>query len=162
AENQSDRLPEMLADLIRHRVAVIAALGGLAPALAAKAATNKIPIVFNTGGDPVEAGLIANLNPPGSNLTGFSLIAVEGVPKRLGLLHELLPGAARFAVLVNPNSPNAEPTIKSVHAAGFAIGLQIEAYSASTNHEIDTVFSDFVRKRVDALAVSPDPLFNNR
>jgi len=162
AESQSDRLPKMLADLMRHKVAVIAALGGLAPALAAKAATNKIPIVFNTGGDPVEAGLVASLNRPGSNLTGFSFMAVEVMPKRLGLLHELLPGAARFAVLVNPNSPNAEPTIKGVDAVGSAMGLQIEAFNASTVHEIDTVFADLVRKRVDALAVSPDPLFNYR
>jgi putative ABC transport system substrate-binding protein len=162
AENQPNRLPEMIADLTHRRVTVIAALGGLAPALAAKAATTTIPIVFGTGGDPVEAGLVASLNRPGGNLTGFSFLIVELMPKRLGLLQELQPLAARFAVLVNPNSPNAEPVIKGVQAAASTIGRQVEIFNASTDREIETAFADLARKGADGLVVSPDPLFSNR
>jgi putative ABC transport system substrate-binding protein len=161
AENQTDRLPELAADLVRRRVTVIATMGGLSPALSAKAATTTIPIVFGSGGDPVEAGLVASLNRPGGNLTGISFMIVELMPKRLGLLHELLPRAIRFAVLVNPNI-NAQPSINAVQAAASSIGRQIEVVYAATNREIDTAFTVLLQKRADALLVNAAPLFNNR
>ena len=115
AENNFGRLPDLAADLVLHRVAVIAIPnGGTAPALAAKAATTTIPIVFSTGGDPVQMGLVASLNRPGGNVTGIAIMNVEIVPKRLGLLRELLPKATRIGVLVNPNNPNTQPIEKSI------------------------------------------------
>jgi putative ABC transport system substrate-binding protein len=163
AQNEFDRLPELATDLVRRRVSVIVtSAGGTAPALAAKTATTTIPIVFGTGGDPVQMGLVASLNRPGGNITGIAIMNVEIVPKRLGLLRELLPGAARFGVLVNPNNPNTEPIIKDAQAAGPALGRQIEILTAGTNREIDTVFASLAQKRVDALLVNPDPLFVNR
>ena len=155
AHNELDRLPELAADLVRRRVAVIATPGSTPAALAAKAATTTIPIVFSTGGDPVQVGLVASLNRPGGNVTGITNMNAELGAKRLGLLHELLPGAARFAVLVNPNSPNAESMITDVQAAASAIGRQIEVLTASTNREIDAAFASLVQKRADALLVSP-------
>ena len=163
AENQLDRLPQLAAELVQRRVAVIATPASTPAALAAKAATAAIPIVFGMGGDPVQAGLVASFNQPGGNVTGIISMNLELAAKQLGLLHELLPGAARFAVLVNPDNPTiAEATITDLRAAAMSIGRQIEVLSASTNHEIDTAFASLGHKRADALLVSNDPLFYSR
>jgi ABC-type uncharacterized transport system substrate-binding protein len=163
AHNDNDQLPALAADLVRRRVAVIVALFSTGAALAAKTATTTIPIVFYTAGDPVQAGLVASLSRPGANVTGVTTMAVELGAKRLGLLHELLPGAARFAVLVNPTNPAvAEPFVKEVQEAAAAIGRQIEFFITSTNSDIDAAFASLVQKRADAFLYSPDPLFNNR
>jgi putative ABC transport system substrate-binding protein len=140
---------------------VIATLGGLGPASAAKAATTTIPIVFGSGGDPVQGGLVTSLNRPGGNLTGISFLSAELVPKRLELMHQLLPRAARFAVLVNPNSPSAASNINTARAAASAIGTQIEFFDARTDREIDTAFASLVQKRADALVLAGDPIFSN-
>jgi putative ABC transport system substrate-binding protein len=161
AENQYHKLPELAADLTRRKVTVIAAMSTPA-ALAAKAATSTIPIVFITSGDPVRSGLIASLNQPGGNLTGVSEIGEELVGKRLGLLHELVPGATRIAVLVNLNSPFAECTIAEVRAAGSIIGLQIEVLTANDNQDIDTAFASLAQKQIGGLLVSMDALFLSR
>jgi putative ABC transport system substrate-binding protein len=128
AHNEVDRLPELAADLVRRRVAVIVT-SGITSVLAAKAATTTIPIVFGTGADPIQDGLVPRQNRPGGNVTGITSIGVEITPKRLGLLHEPLPRAARFAVLVNPNDANAASTITDVRAAASTIGRQIEVFS---------------------------------
>jgi putative ABC transport system substrate-binding protein len=128
----------------------------------AKAATAAIPIVFQIGGDPVRAGLVATINQPGGNVTGVTSMNLELAAKQLGLLHELLPGAARFAVLVNPNnSIISETTITDVRTAAISIGRQVEVLTASTSGQIDTAFA-LGHKRTDALLVSNDPLFNSR
>jgi putative ABC transport system substrate-binding protein len=162
AQNDSSRIPELVADLVRRRVAVIAAPGSSAVALAAKAATTTIPIVFSLGLDPVQLGLVASLSRPGGNITGVNSMSNELVAKRLGLLHELLPTATRFAVLVNPKNPTTESLKKDVEAAAAAIGPQIEFFTASTGVDIDAAFVSLVQKRVDALVVHPDNLFINR
>jgi putative tryptophan/tyrosine transport system substrate-binding protein len=162
AEDQYDRLPELAADLVRRRVAVIAAIGNIAVALAAKAVTTTIPIVFMTSGDPVRSGLVASLNRPGDNVTGVSEIGAELAGKRLELLHELVPGAARIAVLVNPKSPFAESLIADLRAAASAIGRQIEVLTASTNRDIDIAYAGLAQKQIDALLVAPDSLFISR
>jgi ABC-type uncharacterized transport system substrate-binding protein len=162
AHNELARLPELVTDLVRHRVAVIATPNSATVAVAAKAVTTTTPIVFSTGGDPVQLGLVASLNRPGGNVTGFSSLVQEDSGKQLGLLHDLLPRAARFAVLANPSSPNFEPSIKGVQAAAAAIGRQTEIFLASTNGEIDTAFESLVQKRPDALLVSPSLLYNSR
>jgi putative tryptophan/tyrosine transport system substrate-binding protein len=161
-QNDVARLPDLVVDLVRRRVAVIATLGSLPGALAAKAATATIPIVFSTGADPVQAGLVASLNRPGGNVTGIVSMNVALGAKRLGLLHELLPGAVRFAVLVNSNSPNVEVVRRDAQAAATAIGRQIEVLTASSNREIDTAFASVAQMRADALVVAPSPLFDNR
>ena len=136
AEDQYDRLPALAAELVRRRVAVIVTNGGSASAFAAKAATATIPIVFSVGEDPVRLGLVASLARPGGNLTGINLVISELTTKRLGLLRELVPGAARVAVLVNPaNTANAETTLRDVEPAARAMGLQIQIFSASTSRE---------------------------
>jgi putative ABC transport system substrate-binding protein len=161
AHSDLARLPELAADLVRRRVAVIFATGTQA-ALAAKAATTAIPIVIGTGADPVETGLVANLNRPGGNVTGFTSVSMEAGPKRLGLLHELVPGAARFAVLVNPNRPAIEHDIKGMQTAASSIGRQIEVLTARTNYEIDMVFASLAQRRADGLLIAPQALFFNR
>jgi putative ABC transport system substrate-binding protein len=162
AENQTDRLPELAAELVRRKVAVIATTGGPAVALAAKTATTTIPIVFTTAGDPVAQGLVANLNRPDANVTGVSFLVATLAAKQLGLLHELLPGAARIAVLVDPNFPITEHFVLDVRAAASAIRRQIEVLFASTSRDIDTVFAGLAQKPVDALLVGPGSLFNSR
>ena len=163
ARNANDRLPELAADLVRRRVAVIVTTGSTAAALAAKAATTTIPIVFGVAPTRSKIGLVASLNRPGGNVTGVSDIGVELGAKRLGLLHELLPGAARFAALVNPNNPCiTEPFVAEVQMAASAIGRQIEVVTASTNSEIDTAFATLVRERADAFLISPEALFVSR
>src|SRR5262249_41457400 len=163
AENQLDRLPELVAELVRHRVAVIATPADTPATLVAKAATATIPIVFEIGGDPVRAGLVASFNQPGGNVTGITSMNLELAAKQLGFLHELLPQAERFAVLVNPNNSFiAEATITDARAAAISFGRQIEVLTASTNREIDVVFASLGSKQVDALLVSNDPFFNSR
>ena len=163
AENQIDRLPELAAELVRRKVAVIAATGGVTSTFAAKAATTTIPIVFGAGEDPVRLGLVASLARPGGNLTGINFFAVELAAKRLELLRELVPGAARVAVLVNPaNATNTETTLRDVEPAARAIGLQIQVLNASTSREIDAAFATFVRERPDALFVGQDVFFVSR
>ena len=163
AENQIDRLPELAAELVRRRVAVIATTGAAAPALAAKAATSTIPIVFVVGEDPVKLGLVASLARPGGNLTGINLLNIELAAKRLELLRELVPAAARIAVLVNPsNVTNAESTLKDVPSAALAMGLHLQVLNASTSGEIDTAFDTLARERPDALFVGSDPFFASR
>jgi ABC-type uncharacterized transport system substrate-binding protein len=127
ARGQYDQLPELTADLVRRRVVAIATPDSMPAALAAKAATTTIPIVFGTGGDPIQTGLVASFNRPGGNVTGVSAMNLEVVAKRFGLMHELIPGAARFALLVNPSSPLTETTIKSVQTAASSIGRQYQS-----------------------------------
>ena len=144
------------------RVAVIATTGGATPALAAKAATTTIPIVFVVGEDPVRLGLVASLARPGGNLTGINFFNAELVAKRLELLRELVPAATRVAVLVNPaNATTTETTLRDVEAAARAIGLQIQVLNASTSREIDAAFATFARERPDALFVGGDPFFTS-
>jgi putative tryptophan/tyrosine transport system substrate-binding protein len=162
AENQLDRLPELAAELVRRQVAVIAATG-TSPALAAKAATATIPIVFIVGEDPVRLGLVASLARPGGNLTGVNLVSGELTAKRLELLREMVPGAARIVVLVNPAvATTTETTLRDVQLAGRAMGLQIQVLDASTIREIDAAFATFVRERPDAVFVGIDVFFNSR
>ena len=162
-EGQYDRLPALMADLVRRRVAVIATPGSTPAALAAKAATATIPIVFGVGEDPVKLGLVASLARPGGNATGINFFAQEVVAKRLGLLHELVPKAVRVAVLVNPaNATSAETTLRDVQEAARAIGLQIQVLNASTSREIDAAFATLARERPDALFVAADAFFASR
>ncbi len=162
-ENQLDRLPELVAELVRRRVTVIATPADTPASFAAKAATTTIPIVFEIGGDPVRAGLVASFNQPGGNVTGITSMNLELPGKLLELLHELLPGATRFAVLVNPNNSTiAEATITGARAAALSIGQQIEVLTASTSREIDMVFASPEPKQFDALLVNNDPFFNSR
>ncbi len=163
AENQMDRLPALAADLVHRQVAVIATAGGPQAALAAKAATTTIPIVFGVPEDPVRLGLVASLARPGGNATGINFINAELTAKRLELLRELVPRAARVAVLVNPNNPTStELTLRELHSAAPTMGLQIEVLNASTSREIDAAFATFERKRADALFVSQDGFFVSR
>ena len=163
ADGRYDRLSELAADLVHRRVSVIATPGTTAAALAAKAATTTIPIVFGSGDDPVKLGLVSSLARPGGNLTGINFFSIETVAKRLGLLHELVPKAARIAVLVNPaNTPIAEVMLRDIPAAARAIGLQIPVLNASTNREIDAAFATIVRDRADALFIAPDGFFTSR
>jgi putative tryptophan/tyrosine transport system substrate-binding protein len=160
ADAQYDRMPAMAAELVDRRVTVIAA-SGLIAALAAKAATATIPIVFRTGNDPVRYGLVASFNRPGSNVTGINDIGRDLAAKRIGLLHELLPGASRFAALVDPTNPATESTLAEVTAAASGIGCSIEVVTTTTSSEIDTAFASLVQKRIGALWVSTDSLFAN-
>jgi putative tryptophan/tyrosine transport system substrate-binding protein len=163
AENSMNRLPELAADLVRRQVAVIAATGGISSALAAKAATTTIPVVFIVSDDPVRMGLVASLARPGGNLTGINFFNGELTTKRLEFLHEMVAAAARVAVLVNPANPSyTEATLREVEAAARAVGLQIEVLKASTISEINAVFATFVHERPDALFVGVDPFFNSR
>ena len=156
----TEGLPELAAGLVRRQVAVIFASGPPA-ALAAKRSTQTIPIVFLSGGDPMQMGLVSSFHRPDGNVTGFYLLATELVAKRLALLHELLPGAKRVAVLVNPtNAATAEPTARDVVVAGRALSLDIQVFNASTSREIDSTFAAFSNWRPEALFVGPDPLFN--
>src|SRR5262245_9315830 len=159
AENQLDRLPELAAELVRRQVAVIAATSNNST-FAAKAATTTTPIVFLVGQDPVRLGLVASLARPGGNLTGINIFTGELSAKRLDLLREMVPGAARIAVLVNPTSgTNTETTLRDVAAAARVMGLQIQVLNASTSREIDAAFTSFVRERPDAVFVGLDVFF---
>jgi putative ABC transport system substrate-binding protein len=163
AENQLDRLPGLAADLVRKQVTVIVAHGGTAPAIAAKAATTTIPIVFTVPEDPVRLGLVDSLSRPGGNLTGVNLVIGELVPKRLELLRELVPGMSRVAALVNPANPaRAESHGKEVESAGRAMGLQIQIFNVGTSREINAAFTTLARERPDALLIGPDPFLTTR
>ena len=163
AEGRFDRLPELAAELVRREVTVMAMGGGSPATFAAKAATTTIPIVFGVGEDPVKLGLVTSLARPGGNLTGVNFFNVELAAKRLELLREVVPAAARVAVLVNPdNVANTEATMRDVGAAARAMGLQIQVLKASTSGEIEAAFADFVRERPDALLVSGDAFFASR
>jgi putative tryptophan/tyrosine transport system substrate-binding protein len=161
-ESQYDRLPALMADLVRRQVAVIATIGNVT-SLAAKAATATIPIVFGVGDDPVKLGLVASLARPGGNATGINFFVQEVVAKRLRLLHELVPRAVRVAVLVNPrNASTAESTLRGVQEAAPVIGLQTQILNASTIGEIDAAFATLARERPDALFVAGDAFFLDR
>jgi putative ABC transport system substrate-binding protein len=163
AEGHYDRLPALAVELTSRQVAVIVAMGGEPSALAAKAATQSIPIVFNSGGDPVEAGLVASLNRPGGNATGVSMLFVELGPKQLEILNELIPKLAVIAVLVNPTFVSAEKEAKDAQGAGRALGKEVHIVTASSEGEIGAAFGDLVKHRAGALMVAPDPfLFDRR
>jgi len=158
AEGQYDRLPALAADLVRRQVVVIAA-GTIPAAPAAKAATATIPIVFTTGLDPVQAGLVASLNRPGGNLTGVTALAVEVGPKGLELLHELVPTATVIALLVNPTNPSAEALSRDLQPAARALGLQLHILHASTERDFDTVFATLLQLRAGGLMIGTDGFF---
>ena len=161
AANQADRLPTLSADLVQLQVTVIVA-AGLLPALAAKAATTSIPIVFSVAADPVQFGLVASLNRPGGNLTGFNGFVGELGAKGLALLHELVPSTATIGFLESPNNPVFEVTTRDVLAAAPAIGLQVQVLKAGSDREIDAAFVSLVQARTGALLVGNDLLFNSR
>jgi putative ABC transport system substrate-binding protein len=160
AEGHYDRLPVLMADLLRRQVSVIAANTPAAPV--AKAATTTIPIVFLTAADPVAAGFVASLNRPGGNLTGVAVLNVEIGPKRLELLHELVPAATVMGLLVNPTNPNAEPQLIGLQAAARTLGLQLHVLRASTERDFDTAFATLVQLRAGGLVIGADPFFINR
>jgi putative ABC transport system substrate-binding protein len=163
AENQLDRLPALAADLVRKRVAVMFANGGTTPAIAAKAATTTIPIVFAIPEDPVSLGLVASLSRPGANLTGVNFFFGELVPKRLELLRELVPALTQVAIFVNPANPSrAEFLVREAESAGRAMGLQIQVFNTDTVREINSAFTTLASQRPDALLVTPDPFFIGR
>jgi len=162
-DGRFDRLPSLMADLVRRRVAVIATPGQTAAAQAAKAATTTIPIVFGVGEDPVKLGLVSSLARPGGNVTGINYFVQEVLAKRLGLLHELVPKAVRVTVLVNPaNAPVAEVILRDVPEAARGLGLQIRVLNASTRREIEAAFAALERDQGDALFIAPDGFFTGR
>jgi putative tryptophan/tyrosine transport system substrate-binding protein len=158
AENQADRLPGLVADLVRRRVAVIVAVG-TAEALAAKAATTIIPVVFATAADPVALGLVASLNRPGANVTGIANLNADLAPKRLQLLRELIPNAAVFGVLADPALPATPSIIADLHAAARTLGLQLVVANASTDSDLETAFATFLQQRVGAVLVSASSFY---
>jgi putative ABC transport system substrate-binding protein len=162
AEGQYDRLPSLAADLVRRRVSVIATIGGIPSALAAKSATTTIPIVFEVGVDPVEMGLIVSLSRPGGNITGVTNLNVELGPKKLELLHELIPTATIIGLLVNPANPNIEIVSKDMQVAARALDVEVDVLHASTDREIDDVFASLIRSRARSLVINPDPFFVSR
>jgi putative tryptophan/tyrosine transport system substrate-binding protein len=163
AEGQNDRLPVLAAELVHRQVTVIAAAGGTPSALAAKAATATIPIVFGVAVDPVEVGLVTSLNRPGGNLTGVTNLNAEVGPKRLEVLHELVPTATIIALLVNPTSPTlAEHVLRDLLGAARTLGLELHVLYASTERDFDTVFATLVQLRAGGLVISPDAFFYAR
>jgi putative tryptophan/tyrosine transport system substrate-binding protein len=162
ANNQFDQLPALAADLVRRQVAVIVASGTAAPALAAKTATATIPIVFAYGGDPVQAGLVTSLNRPGGNVTGVTNLGGELGPKRLELLHELIPTATIIALLVTLANPDAETRSGDAQAAARTLGLQLHILQASIERDIDATFATLVQLRAGGLVVSPDAFLSSR
>jgi putative tryptophan/tyrosine transport system substrate-binding protein len=163
ANNVLDDLPKLAAELVRRQVAVIATPGSYQAALAAKAATTTIPIVFSTGVDPVQVGLVASLNRPGSNVTGVNYMQVELAAKQLGLLHELLPTAKRFTVVVNPNNPPiVQSAVVELEKAASSIGAQIEVLRVSSYAELDHALANISQDRIQALLVAPGQFFGNR
>jgi putative ABC transport system substrate-binding protein len=163
AEGQNDRLPALAGELVQHQVSVIAAAGGTPGAVAAKNATATIPIVFGVAVDPVEVGLVASLNRPGGNLTGVTNLNVEVAPKRLELLHEVVPSATIVTLLVNPTSPSiAEPFSRATQAAATALGLQLHILEARSESDFDMVFARLLQLRAGGLVIMPDVFFNAR
>jgi len=162
AEGQYNRLPGLAADLVNRQVAVIAAPGGAPIALAAKAATTTVPIVFEMGGDPVALGIVSSLSRPGGNITGVSSLSVEVSRKRLEFMHELLPTAPVFAVVVNPTSPTAPLQLRNLHTAAETLGVQLHVLHASTEQEFDAAFTALPHLRAGGLVFTSDPYFANR
>jgi putative ABC transport system substrate-binding protein len=162
AEGQYDRLPALAADLVRSQMAVIAATGSPNSAQAAIAATATTPIVFANGGDPVTLGLVRSLNRPGGNATGVSIFQSALGPKRLQMLHELVPTAAVIAVLVNPTNPITEPDIREMRAAAGTIGVRIRILNASSQRDLDAAFANLAQQRADALVVNNDGFLSSR
>jgi putative tryptophan/tyrosine transport system substrate-binding protein len=163
AEGRNDRLPALAADLVRREISVLAAPGSLAAALAAKAATATIPVVFETGADPVAQGLVASLNQPGGNITGVTSLNAEVGPKRLELLHELRPAATGFALLVNPTNPaNAEASTRDLQAAARVRGLKIHVLNAGNERELEEAFAAVERLPVGGLVIANETFFANR
>jgi putative ABC transport system substrate-binding protein len=160
AEGQYDRLPALTADLVRRGVAVIAALGSSAPARAAKAATSTSPIVFQTGGAPVEDGLVEHMNRPGGNITGVSRLNVATDPKRLELLHQVVPNATVIACLVNPASPRSGFQVRQIEESARSLGLKLRVVNASTAHELETAFAMMLQAGAGALLLATDPSIN--
>jgi len=162
AEWHHDRLPQLAADLVRRNVTAIAATG-TTPALAAKAATNTIPIVFEMASDPIKLGLVASLNRPGGNVTGVTQLNMEVAPKRLELLHEIIPTTAAFALLINPSNPTlAEPSTRDIRASAHTLGVQLHVVSATTDNEIDDAFASLPKLRAGGLVIGSDPFFSSR
>ena len=162
AEGHYDQLPAMASELAARRVAAIVAVGGTVVALAAKAATSTIPVVFLIGDDPAKAGLVASFNHPAGNITGLSQLAAALGAKRVELLHELKPEAATLGVLINPSNPNAESDTKEAQAAAHVVGKKIVVVHAASEHEFESVFAQLVRSGVGALMVSNDAFFTNQ
>lgn len=162
AEGHYERLPALATELVRTRVAAIAATGGTVSGLAAKAATTTIPIVFTTGDDPVQAGLVASMNRPTGNLTGVVTLANQLGAKRLELLHQVVPKAETVAVLLNPTSSSTEAQLSDLQKAATTIGLRLSVLSASTEHDIDQAFAMLAQRHADALILGVDPFFNGR
>ncbi len=162
AEGRFDRLPALATELVQHNVAVIAASGGPPSALAAKAATSTIPIVFNVATDPIKLGLVASLNHPGGNATGVNLFSVAVEPKKLELLHELVPKARMFGLFVNPHNTNADTVIGEVERAARAQQLQINVVKVSAADEFGAAFASLVRLAAGALVVAADPFFTTQ
>jgi putative ABC transport system substrate-binding protein len=162
ALGQYERLPELAAELVRRRVTVIASTGGEPAVLAARAATSTLPIVFAMGGDPVKAGLAASYNRPGGNASGISILTESLEPKRLGLVHELVPQATAIGVLLNPKFPPAEEQLRHVQQASAALGIRIHVLGADTDEEIDAAFETVAQQRMPALAVFASPFFDTR
>jgi putative ABC transport system substrate-binding protein len=159
---QYERLPEMAIDLVRHRVAAIAATGGVPSVRAAKAATFEIPIVFTMGADPVAFGLVASLNRPGGNVTGITLISGEIVSKRIAVLRDLLPGAKVLGVLMNSTTPSSEAESVAAERTAHTLGWQVKVLRVGKELDFDTAFQPLVRERVDALLVTTDPIFESQ
>ena len=162
ADGEYSRLPGLAADLVRRGVAVLVATGGEPSALAAKAATSTIPIVFTIGGDPVRVGLVSSLNRPGGNATGVSLLTSLAEAKRLGLLNEVILGAGVFDVLINPNYQQAEAQSREVQEAARAIGRPIQIVNAGNDQELEEAFATLAQRRVAAMLVTADPFFTTR
>jgi putative ABC transport system substrate-binding protein len=162
AQGNYDRLSALAADLVRRQVTVIAAIDGLPSILAAKAATDQIPVVFFTAADPIAFGLVASFNRPGGNVTGVVSLNAELAPKRLELLHETIPTATTVALLVNPTNGLTEGLVKDSHAASRTLGLQLHVLHASSESDFDAAFASLVKLRAGALVIGPDPFFNSR
>jgi putative ABC transport system substrate-binding protein len=162
ADGQYTLLPTLAADLVRRPVTVIVAIGGTAAAIASKAATSTVPIVFANGSDPVQDGLVVSLNRPGGNVTGVTFLGQASKSKRLGLLHELLPSAATVALLVNANNPNADNQLKEANAAASALGLKIIVGKVAAESDFASAFERFVQAKVDAALIAADAYFNNQ
>jgi putative ABC transport system substrate-binding protein len=159
AEGRFDRLPALAEDLVRRQAAVIVATGAIGTALAAKAATSTIPIVFMNGSDPVKYGLVASFNRPGGNITGISFLTADLGTKRLGLIHELAPTVAVCAILINPTNPVAESVARDAQEAARSLGLQFHVLNASTDQDIDSAFAGLIQQRIGLLLVMADPVF---
>jgi len=159
ADGHLERLPSLVADLVRRRVAVIFSTGGDVPTLVAKGATTTIPIVFATGADPLRSGLVVSLNRPGGNATGATVVAGLLGAKRIALLRELAPNTHALGLLVNPNNPNAEPETADVEAAAQSMHAQVQVLPASNGEEIEAAFATLARSKLDGLVVNPDPIF---